>query len=117
MPLGEPDVFSLCCYCIGVFITVDLTEVFRNPGYHLSGELESQLFKKQRLHVPLDFLLSFCSASNSCEKKSFVTFLDPPQKAAFTLFPKLQRLKADRGSAADFKATFPFTELGTMTCV
>lgn len=57
-----------------------------NPGYHLSGELESQLFKNQCLHIPLDSLLSLCLASNASEERSFVIFLDLPQKAAFTLY-------------------------------
>lgn len=78
-----------------------------NPRYHLSGELESQLFTNQCLHIPLDSLLSFCLASNASEKRSFVIFLDLPLKP--------QRLRADRDSAADFKATFSFTERGTMT--
>lgn len=81
-----------------------------NPRYHLSGELESQLFKNQCLHIPLDSLLSFCLASNASEKRSFVIFLDLP-----LWFPKPQRLRADRDSAADFKATFSFTKRGTMT--
>lgn len=86
MPLGESGVFSVCCdYLLSSSQFISL-RCLGNPRYHLSGELESQVFKNQRLHIPSDCLLCFCLASSALEKRSFVAFLDLPQKAAFSLY-------------------------------